>query len=488
MAKTELRQTGMRRILSTIGLNYRMAFVPTASAVVLACLWFALPASPRFVWTLCPGVQPVGFSPDGQILVTKDGPPALFSKAPRLWNVATGVELARLEDPCNGRLAIQSFGFEISANNRWAAFNAGPLIYVFDVTTGKEVFRGDIVWKAFGFARTGDLLVCEVDKGCSRGILCWDLSREEEVCFLPDQHGPLRISNDGVRLAAFDPANEELTVWKLFDGSRECKFNNVKKKPWFTAFSLDQRTMLAIDVENWFEREYTAKGNHYRLTLFDLRTGERRTIDRWENLYGIQPGLPSRGPILYESNYTSKSPWVCRARMIEPFSWRECGSLTIESRPEYLVEWPSFSHRVPLAYRTKEQFDFPRLHVSPDGRVLLRPGHKNRSTPWPLCLLPRWMPGSDWSIPHYYTLTWFDTATGEQICNLKGNCLDPLFSPDGQTLVARGDDQCSLYFWDVPPRKPLGWYILGSAILIIVAIAIQELLRDAVGGSKAAPT
>src|SRR5262249_42885689 len=69
-------------------------------------------------------------------------------------------------------------------------------------------------------------------------------------------------------------------------------------------------------------------------------------------------------------------------------------------------------------------------------------------------------------------LKFFDMATGKSLGAIANAGRFYELSPDGHRLAALNDDDC-LCIWDIPPRKPVGWFLaIAAGMLALWAAAV----------------
>jgi RNA polymerase sigma factor (sigma-70 family) len=138
-------------------------------------------------------VLALAFRPDGQVLAAAAGP------AVRLWDVATGKELAA----CSGHTGPVGGAAFSPDGKTLATASADRSVRLWDAATGKELHRfekhGDWVY-AVAFAPDGKRLA---SAGNDRTVLLWDVERRALV-------GTLRGHAGSVRAAVFTPDGKSL--------------------------------------------------------------------------------------------------------------------------------------------------------------------------------------------------------------------------------------------------------------------------------------
>jgi RNA polymerase sigma factor (sigma-70 family) len=152
-------------------------------------------------------IKAAAYSPDGTLLATagQDG-------AVRLWDPATGKELAEFRDPDLGDIRCISF----SADGKMlaSAHRYGNLIHVWDVTTRKQLRAFGRAVDVVAFSPDGNLLAT-AGIGSGRDELChWDVATGQMVLAgdTQEEMHKLAFSPDGKLLATVD-SKGSAQVW-----------------------------------------------------------------------------------------------------------------------------------------------------------------------------------------------------------------------------------------------------------------------------------
>jgi hypothetical protein len=102
-----------------------------------------------------------------------------------------------------------------------------------------------------------------------------------------------------------------------------------------------------------------------------------------------------------------------------------------------------------------------------DGRTLALPFARSVSGPLPQ--LAPWI-GPLWPFPtgrRQFTTGLLDVRAGRWLGELPCRLNGAAWLPDGTALMTLDDEGLELRVWDIPPRKPLSWFLIASALLAL---------------------
>ena len=94
-------------------------------------------------------------------------------------------------------------------------------------------------------------------------------------------------------------------------------------------------------------------------------------------------------------------------------------------------------------------------------------------------------------------MRFWDLATGHELTTIRGtrdiygDRQSWSFAPNGRVMATRNGDEW-LEIWDIPPRKPLGWFLGLAGILLLLTLGgfwwqARRRKRNAALGTEAIP-
>ena len=370
------------------------------------------------------GVTSVTLSRDGRWALTGG-----YDKTARLWEVATGKEIRRLEGHSDG---VTSVAF--SPDGRWALTGSlDKIARLWDVATGQEIRRleghsSQVTSVAFSpdgrWALTGSW---------DKTARLWDLSTGQEIQRLEghsDHVTSVAFSADG-RWALTGSWDKTARLWEVATGQEIRRMEG--HSGWVTsvAFSDDGRWALTGSLDN------TAR-------LWDVATGQE--VRRLEG-HSSQVGSVAFSP---DGRWALTGSWDKTARLWEVATGKEIRRLEGHSS---WVESVAFS---------------------PDGLLALTGSDDNTARVWEVATgqeIQRLEGHSDWltsvafSADGLWALTGcsdntarlWDVATGKEIQRLEGHServVSVALSPDGRWALTGSLDNTAR-LWDVATGKEI---------------------------------
>jgi WD40 repeat protein len=458
------------------------------------------------------GVDSVAFSPDGKVLATGD-----FGGTARLWNVATGRQIASLPA---GPGAVGSVAF--SPDGKVLATGAYKTARLWNVATGRQIASlpaGSDAVDSVVFSPGGKTLATGDDDGTVR---LWNVATRRQfasfrassqylgsVAFSPDgkvlatgdfggtarlwnlatgrQIASLRVSSKGVNSVAFSPGgnilaigNEDSTVWLFNPATRQVVGGYLT-----SGTSSDGINSVAISPDGK-----------------TLATGDRAGAARlWNLTIACQiAGLPVGSAYVDSVAFSPDGKTLATtdadgaAQLWDPATGRQIARLLAGSQQINSVAFsPDGKTLATGEYKTARLWNLatsrqiaslpagsqnPPIHsvaFSPDGKTLATGDNGGTARLWNLATSRQIasLPGGSQQInsvafsPDGKTLATdgsagvarlWDLATGRQIASLgagPGTIYSVAFSPDGKTL-ATGDADGTARLWDPATGRQVG--------------------------------
>ncbi len=457
----------MKRIWPGMRQYWRKAITVLVLAGALTAVWWLLPPQPRLSWEVPEPCRIVGFTAQCQILATAAEPVEHVEPdvVMRLWNVQTGDQTAALgKDVAGPYLVDQSFspdGKFLVANNI-----LDGNVTMIDMRSNQIV--GRFCWQApFDasaplspqrcFSPDGLCFVYTLKEPFAKedqsGVCLWDTAKRTERYRLEGEEHPV-CSPDGRSLATVCQTGRikdmGVTLWDAATGKERHRLT--LDGPWHVQsvlFSNDSRTVAVI----W--RVSTLDGIQVQLhdvasgALLASHYGKRR-------LQKAAPGTPlhhcllrADGPgnskfvaidtgevrgVIHDENYTEPNP---TAEQVQLFIDRLSRTRSPESSPDarFLARWESQRTRVSQWWQwIAESLPFFANH---HGSMAVK--------------------------------LW-DIRTGRKLATILGEH-DFAFSTNGQLLAVRRGTN-TIQIWDLPPRKPLGWFLAIAVVVLAVPAAL----------------
>jgi WD40 repeat protein len=225
-------------------------------------------------------VNSLAFSPDGKTLVTGSGNSLGHDDKIKLWDVATGLELATLKGPTGGALSLayspdgKTLASGSGDYNQHGNTNEQPEVKLWDMATRQEIasLKGHTYGVySLAFSPDGKILASGSRDGT---VKLWDVATGLEQVTLKS-HGnvvySLAFSPDGKTLAF--ASGGELTLWNLATGRERF---SIKRNAISLAYHPDGKTLFV--------------GSGREVILCDVTTGrEQATLKGVAGVWSLSP-------------------------------------------------------------------------------------------------------------------------------------------------------------------------------------------------------
>ena len=337
--------------------------------------------------TYADSVLAAAFSPDGRWVVSagcddldlKEG--RCITASARVWEAATGREVARMAQPGDVRAAA------FSPDGKWVVSGGGDhTARVWEAATGREVARmtheGAVY--AVAFSPDGRLVV---SVGCNRNASClqgsarvWEAATGREVAQIPlgGSFGPVAFSPDS-RWVASGSMDQTARVWEAATGREVARMTHAGAVN-AVAFSSDGRLVAS------------ASGG---------ATDKEGTVQVW--------AVPPAGTAGREV------AWMAQKGIVPTVAFSPDGRLVASANWDHTVQvWEAATGRE-VAQMKHDSDEMNAVVFSPDCRRVASGGNDATARVW-------------------------EAATGREVAQMKheGGVSTVAFSPDGRWVVSAG--------------------------------------------------
>ena len=437
-------------------------------AAAFAVVWWVLPVRPRVAWRL-PEKSWIGdYSNDGQILATRDVEPdsSKDERTFRLWDTATACQRAalRIDRSASGWPAgnislspdgkLVAIGYSDGSHLKIVESCSGDCLGDFDLALDRQFttrFSSD--GKTIAFRGRSQI---ENRPGM---VQLWDVRSRRMGAAVPSEPDTrIGISSDGRLIATVisDEVGRWVAIWEAATGKEVDRFKITARQaidndPKSLTFSEDGtnvtvalRPQWELEVVEWSiashsvlshrkkdqivirTTEETPSGQRYScsvcgpwIRIFDLASGEEKCA-----LKGLPHPLESRAAEVRSAEWKQTALLQLCSGLASSSPDGQILAIPIPGRPnEDTGNWDAWLSKA-KSYLGLEMNDDPRLEL-------------------------------------------WDLNNGQLLSVIGGGGF--AFSSDGKSLaVNRGDH--AIEIWDIPPRKPLGWFFGLAGLLLLLTL------------------
>jgi RNA polymerase sigma factor (sigma-70 family) len=439
----------------------------------------------------------LAFSPDGKTLAAAGGGDCLV----RLWDVAGGKEIKSFAGHRSDVLTLAWSG------NGKQLTSAGyePTVRTWDVATGKEIAQVRNIGPVHAVTLSADGKTLAVtsaarDKEASL-IRLWDVPRAKEVSrFAGHQRlvTALAFRPDG-KVLAWGDGDRDCTVhlWDVVAGKETGQLKGQKEGVTYLAFAPDARTLVA------------ASHNPFHTALWDLGSGQLRfTFEKTGGAVAFAPdgktlALVGNGPAIRLVNPVTGKDRLALARHANPVlttAFSPDGKVIVTHDSQTIFFWDRLTGQLLRQVASPSPF-VAGLQVLPDGKVLVANAGSKAVRFWeattqqeisrcevddalgPCTFSPD---GKRAALAGFQSVCVVDVATGKTVHRFDETASWVTFSPDGKTLIAvkaaiRLGEQAALCRWDVLSGAEMGRLVGSGSYPRFSPDGALLVLRDGAG-------
>jgi WD40 repeat protein len=445
-----------------------------AVAGFLAVVWWELPPVPRAAWMVPKGACRVGLTADGGLLLTHSGDRSnAVAGSGGIWDTRHYDCPLQLWDTINGRLLATLFSdrtrfstVQLSPDGRHLATISEGLpaqLKIFEASTCREIgtflaANEPTRWPLrVCFSPDGRTLAAETQNRGGDSVVLWDMDSQTRRAELVDQGGPLVFSRDSRTVVTTSrerdrvglPGPTVVAVWDAISGRRIMESPTIGDNFHLYQVGLDSTKKMVGVVGHAWLLDQDHPQHLDRLIVWDVKSGSeilRRDMPLSQDS-SVDGDLLDNWYVLQRSDH--------RVNLVQRMTSAD------------VATFPATS-----------MLPDPSLHFT-DRAVLGSPNNEGILSNWRLSGCGR-NPVWHWlrdqlaflgvgSADSPTEIGFWNVADGRHLATIYGQFYYPQYSSDGTVMaVMNGDER--LEIWDIPPRKPLGWFLGLAGLLLILTI------------------
>ncbi len=435
-AWSELFQLNHKGVVKDVIFSRDGSRVATASQDHTARIWDATSGAELVRFQHTKPVLRVVLSPDNRYAATVDGYANSAIDDGHVWDVGSGKELFRIPDAYTEALAFSPDGRHL------AAVGGDNRLRLWDVPAGKELSQltreGEV--RQIAYSPDGKWLAAATRFGEEerRGqVQVWDLTANDEPRRLGAEAGPMSdvtFSKDGTLLAA-SSWDGKVWVWDVQTDAELARFEHADPVV-SLSFSADGKRLTTVSDTSPKDPQLQGGVQNYRVQIWDL--AKNRQVARLADAGGVE-----HFKLFGNGKYAATSGGDNEVRIWDTATGKEIDQLkgntsvqtfevspggehlaTIEEVPQAVHLWNINDGRV--VTRLAHDAHVKSMRFSPDGRRLA-------------------------TVSDDKTVRLWDVATGREIRRLVHESLVHRIriSQDGNRLAALTSKWYQLWFWDL---------------------------------------
>jgi WD40 repeat protein len=341
-------------------------------------------------------------------------------------------------------------------------------LHIVEIATGEEVLGREVgLFTTVSFSPQGSLVAYTVGGGSGTAVV-WDLSARRER-FTPYTvqesfaESPLVFSPDGRLLAAIcSTANGQITIWDTALGKEVASIGNLPASDYKVAFDATSNRLTVICCDRCGYGRSDGNGNAPKkpiasiwITTYDSSNG--RKLSQEAKQVGCFDLVSAAAPVGPSHLFLLRETAEERVMLDDVATGQERGELK-DATSENRRRRGSWTH-YPGIFQEE---------TTPAGDILAIATYPEPNPFWQF--VEKWLPGVSPPVRNSRrTMVLYDTATAKVLCRL-ARADDFIFSSDGKHAATYCAADSTVRIWEIPPRKPLGWFLGLAGLLLLLTL------------------